>query len=166
MVYVNAVSVGKLDEAFLKGYLAGLRCLHGLHYVHGDIEPRHLCISASGAPAIIDLGEARALDTSSNIPRAAWAYRGTLCMLPNNKDRSLKQSMYASAQHRCRRWYFSVANLQHGPVRLLVSAVFNACNLHDAALQFDLSGAVSQAGSILHKCHFHLVVAAVFCDFI
>ncbi len=57
---------------------------------------RHLCISASGSPAIIDLGEARALDTNSNSPRAAWAYRGTLCMLLNNKDRS--------AQHMCRRW--------------------------------------------------------------
>lgn len=72
----SPMSAGKLDEAFLKGYLAGLRCLHGLHYVHGDIEPRHLCITASGSPAIIDLGEARALD--SNSPRAAWAYRGTV----------------------------------------------------------------------------------------
>ena len=98
MVYANAVTVDKLDEVFLKGYLAGLRCLHGLHYVHGNIEPRHLCISASGSPAIIDLGEARALDINSNSPTAAWAYKGTLCMLLNNKHPFVKQSMYPSAQ--------------------------------------------------------------------
>ncbi len=85
MICVNAVTVGKLDEVFLKGYLAGLRCLHGLHYVHGDIEPRHLCISASNSPAIIHLGEAKALDINSNSPRAAWAYRGSLCVLLNNR---------------------------------------------------------------------------------
>ena len=85
MLCITGVTVGKLDEVFLKGYLAGLRCLHGLNYVHGDIEPRHLCISASGSPSIIDLGEARALDINSNSPRAAWAYRGTLCMQLKNE---------------------------------------------------------------------------------
>lgn len=156
--------VGKLDEVFLKGCLAGLRCLHGLHYVHGDIEPRHLCISASGSPAIIDLGEARALDITSDSPRAAWAYRGTPCLLPNNKIPYVKRSMDPSTQLMCCWWSLSVANMQHGPVGVLVSAVFNVCNLHDATLQFDYTRAVSQAGLILHKCHFYLVVASVLCD--
>lgn len=81
LVCIDAVIAGKLDETLLKGYLSGLRYLHGIHYVHGDVEPRHLCISALGSPAIIDLGEAR--KEGANSPRAAWTYRGTLCMLLN-----------------------------------------------------------------------------------
>lgn len=72
---------GKLDETFVEGYLNGLRYLHGIHYVHTDVEPRHLCISASGDPSIIDLGEARKEGANSNSPRAAWTYRGTPCTL-------------------------------------------------------------------------------------
>ncbi len=71
---------GQLNERTLQGYLEGLRCLHELGFVHCDIEPRHLCMSAEGCPAIIDLGEARALGVNSNSPRKAWTYRGTLCI--------------------------------------------------------------------------------------
>jgi len=51
------VIAGQLNERTLQGYLEGLRCLHELGFVHCDIEPRHLCMSAEGCPAIIDLGE-------------------------------------------------------------------------------------------------------------
>ncbi len=78
--FVTCVIAGQLNERNVRGYLEGLRCLHKLGYVHCDIEPRHLCMSAEGCPAIIDLGEARALDFNSDSPRKAWTYRGTQCM--------------------------------------------------------------------------------------
>lgn len=50
-----------LREEVIQGYLQRLQCLHRLGYVHGDIEPRHLCVTLDMCPAIIDLGEARTL---------------------------------------------------------------------------------------------------------
>ncbi len=70
----------QLNERNVREFLEGLRCLHKLGYVHCDIEPRHLCVNAEGRPAIIDLGEARALDFSRNCPRKAYPYRGTPCI--------------------------------------------------------------------------------------
>ncbi len=80
---IPCVIAGQLNERTLQGYLEGLRCLHELGYVHCYIEPRHLCMSAEGCPAIIDLGEARALGVNSNSPRKARTYRGTLCIVDN-----------------------------------------------------------------------------------
>ena len=76
----SCVIADELTEGNVQGYLDGLRCLHNSGYVHCDIEPRHLCRSGAGRPAIIDLGEARALEFSSDSPKRAWTYRGTPCM--------------------------------------------------------------------------------------
>jgi len=65
-----------LHEDVVQGYLEGLRCLHSLGYVHGDIEPRHLCITPEIRPAIIDLGEARSLGVRTDSPKKVWSYRG------------------------------------------------------------------------------------------
>ena len=66
----------ELDETLLFGYIQGLRRLHEMKLVHGDMEPRHLCIDKQGRAAIIDFGEARALDCPSNSPRTVWDFRG------------------------------------------------------------------------------------------
>ncbi|KAL0048986.1 hypothetical protein WJX82_003728 [Trebouxia sp. C0006] len=71
-----AESPNEFTEGNVQGYLDGLRCLHNSGYVHCDIEPRHSCRSGAGRPAIIDLGEARALEFSSDSPKRAWTYRG------------------------------------------------------------------------------------------
>lgn len=34
----------ELDSAAIKAYVEAFRCLYGLNLVHGDIEPKHLCI--------------------------------------------------------------------------------------------------------------------------
>lgn len=65
-----------LNEGVIQGYLHGLRCLHSLGYVHGDIEPRHLCVTLLLRPAIIDLGEARPLGVCTGSPKKVWSYRG------------------------------------------------------------------------------------------
>ena len=65
-----------LHEGVIQGYLQGLRCLHSLGYVHGDIEPRHLCVTLEICPAIIDLGEARTLGFHTDSPKKVWSYRG------------------------------------------------------------------------------------------
>lgn len=65
-----------LHEEVIQGYLHGLHCLHSLGYVHGDIEPRHLCVTLEMCPAIIDLGEARTLGVCTDSPKKSWSYRG------------------------------------------------------------------------------------------
>lgn len=65
-----------LQEDVIEGYLQGLHCLHSLGYVHGDIEPRHLCMTLEMCPAIIDLGEARALGARTDSPKKSCSYRG------------------------------------------------------------------------------------------
>lgn len=72
---------GQLTETILQGYVNGLRCLHKLGYVHGDVEPRHLCITTGGLPAVTDLGEARALDVQGNSPKSAWMCRGIVLFI-------------------------------------------------------------------------------------
>ena len=75
------VLADSLHEGIIHGYLQGLRCLHSLGYVHGDIEPRHLCVTLEICPAIIDLGEARPLGVHTDSPRKVWSYRGKACFL-------------------------------------------------------------------------------------
>lgn len=54
------VGADQVDVALVAGYVKGLQCLHRLGWVHGDVEPRHLCINpTNGCPVIIGLSKAR-----------------------------------------------------------------------------------------------------------
>ncbi|DBB02001.1 TPA: hypothetical protein ACH3X1_000586 [Trebouxia sp. C0004] len=81
---VSQVSRDSLHEGVIQGYLEGMHCLHSLGYVHGDIEPRHLCITLEICPAIIDLGEARTLGVCTDSPKKVWSYRGTVRYATND----------------------------------------------------------------------------------
>ena len=81
MIYLSSdttvlILADSLYEGVIQGYLQGLRCLYSLGYVHGDIEPRHLCVTLEVCPAIIDLGDARPLGVRTDNPKTVWSYRG------------------------------------------------------------------------------------------
>ncbi|KAK9810719.1 hypothetical protein WJX73_002489 [Symbiochloris irregularis] len=56
---VRPVQSGQLTRGILQGYLDGLACLHDQGRLHGDVQPRHMCLDEHLNATIIVLGEAR-----------------------------------------------------------------------------------------------------------